>query len=228
MRLQSLKSKLLLAVSLLVIGSGLLISLLVTQRYSSSLFQSLSAQAENLAHAVELNATDKILTNDLVALQKMIDYKIRSNPMVAYIFIIRDNQVLAHTFPEGIPAFESLKEFVLLINPEEAPFMWLRVLGEVDLAFVVTIPGIFCPNYEIEISDKDVEFLGLESPDDALVLCIVTVRSEDPAEWTANLTGPIIINSKTAVGKQVVPMNAAAYSVKHNILGELRKTAKEE
>ena len=103
MRLQSLKSKLLLAVSLLVIGSGLLISILVTQRYSSSLFQSLSAQAENLAQSVELDATDKILTNDLVALQKMLDYKIRSNPMVAYLFIIRDNQVLAHTFPEGIP-----------------------------------------------------------------------------------------------------------------------------
>jgi len=103
MRLQSLKSKLLLAVSLLVIGSGLLISVLVTQRYSSSLFQSMSAQAENLAHAVELDATDKILTNDLVALQKMLDYKIRSNPMVAYLFIIRDNKVLAHTFPDGIP-----------------------------------------------------------------------------------------------------------------------------
>ena len=103
MRLQSLKSKLLLAVSLLVIGSGLLISILVTQRYSSSLFQSMSAQAENLAHAVELDATDKILTNDLVALQKMLDYKIRSNPMVAYLFIIRENKVLAHTFPDGIP-----------------------------------------------------------------------------------------------------------------------------
>jgi len=100
---QSLKSKLLLAVSLLVIGSGLLISILVTQRYSSSLFQSMSVQTENLAHAIELDATDKILTNDLVALQKILDYRIRSNPMVAYLFIIRDNQVLAHTFPEGIP-----------------------------------------------------------------------------------------------------------------------------
>jgi two-component system response regulator HydG len=103
MQPQSLKSKLLLAVSLLVISSGLLISILVTQRYSSSLFQSMSAQAENLAQALELEATDKILTNDLVALQKLLDYKIRSNPMVAYLFIIRDNQVLAHTFSQGIP-----------------------------------------------------------------------------------------------------------------------------
>ncbi|MEE9536867.1 MAG: sigma 54-interacting transcriptional regulator [Desulfobacterales bacterium] len=112
MRLQSLKSKLLLAVSLLVMGSGLLISILVTQRYSRSLYESMEAQAENLAHAVGLDATDKILTNDLVALQKMIDYKIRSNPTVAYLFIVRDNQILAHTFTQGIP--------VELLNANEA------------------------------------------------------------------------------------------------------------
>jgi transcriptional regulator with GAF, ATPase, and Fis domain len=103
MRLQSLKSKLLVVVSALVIGSGLLISLLVTHRYSSSLFASLTAQAENLAQAVALDATDKILTNDLVALQKMLDYHMTSNTHAAYIFIIRDNQVLAHTFTQGIP-----------------------------------------------------------------------------------------------------------------------------
>jgi two-component system response regulator HydG len=103
MRLQSLKNKLLMAVSLMVIGSGLLISLVVTQRYSTSLFSSLSAQAENIAHAVALDATDKILTNDLVALQKMLDYHMTSTPHAAYIFVIKENQVLAHTFAQGMP-----------------------------------------------------------------------------------------------------------------------------
>ena len=103
MRLHSLKSRLLIIVSLLVIGSGLLISLLVTHRYSKSLFESMRAQAENLAQAIALDATDKILTNDLVALQKMLDYHMTSTPHAAYIFIIRENQVLAHTFPQGVP-----------------------------------------------------------------------------------------------------------------------------
>ncbi len=103
MRLQSLKSKLLLAVSALVIASGLLISLVVTQRYSSSLLETMTAQAENVAHEVALEAADKILTNDLVALQKMLDHQMRSNPPVAYLFIVRDDQVLAHTFTRGIP-----------------------------------------------------------------------------------------------------------------------------
>ncbi len=113
MRLQSLKGKLLLAVSALVIGSGILISLVVTQRYSKSLFEAVNAQAENLAHAVELEATDKILTNDLVALQKMLDHQLRSNPSIGYLFILRDDLILAHTFTEGVPVeLISANEFV--------------------------------------------------------------------------------------------------------------------
>ncbi|MCP4627809.1 MAG: HAMP domain-containing protein [bacterium] len=103
MRFQSLKSKLLLAVSALVIGSGLLISFLFTQRYSSSLYQSMSVQAQSLSHSIELEATDKILTNDLVALQKMLDYQMRSNAAISYLFIVKENQILAHSFTDGVP-----------------------------------------------------------------------------------------------------------------------------
>jgi len=103
MRFQSLKSKLLMAVSALVIGSGLLISFLFTQRYSTSLYQSMSVQVQNLSHSIELEATDKILTNDLVALQKMLDYQMRSNDSIAYLFILKGKQILAHTFTNGIP-----------------------------------------------------------------------------------------------------------------------------
>src|SRR5512139_3354143 len=104
MRPQSLKTKLLLGASALVIGSGLLISLLVSQRYSRTLFEALTVQAENLAHAVALEAADKILINDLVALQKMLDHQMHSHPAIAYLFVHRDGQILAHTFPSGLPS----------------------------------------------------------------------------------------------------------------------------
>jgi two-component system response regulator HydG len=103
MRALSLKGKLLLVVSALVITSGLLISLLVTQRYSSSLLEAATDHAEYLADMVALEATDKILINDLVALQKMLDHQMGSNPSLAYLFIIRDNEILAHTFTGGVP-----------------------------------------------------------------------------------------------------------------------------
>ena len=101
--MRSLRGKLLLAVSVLVIGSGLLISLLVTQRYSSSLFETMVAQAENMAHAVALEATEKVLINDLVALQKMLDHQMRSTSSLAYLFVVNEDRVLAHTFTQGIP-----------------------------------------------------------------------------------------------------------------------------
>ena len=70
MRLRSLKSKLLVAVSALVIVSGLIIALLVTQQYSSALRKAMLGQVENAAQTMALDAADKILVNDLVALQK--------------------------------------------------------------------------------------------------------------------------------------------------------------
>jgi len=104
MRIQSLKIKLLLPVSALVLTSGLLISVLMSQRYSRSLLEAMSAQAENVAHAVALEAADKILLNDLVSLQKMLDHHMRSHTGISYIFIRRDGEVIAHSFPRGIPA----------------------------------------------------------------------------------------------------------------------------
>ncbi len=103
----------LLLVSALVIGSGLLISLVVTQRYSKSLLEAVTAQAENLAHATALEATDKVLINDLVALQKMLDHQLRSNPSIAYLFILQDDRIVAHTFTKGVPVdLISANEFV--------------------------------------------------------------------------------------------------------------------
>ena len=104
MRYLSLKNKLLFAVSALVVFSGILISLIVSQRYSKSLLEAAAAQAENIAHSIVLEATDKILINDMVALQKMLDHHIRSNPPISYLFIVKDGEILAHTFLKGIPA----------------------------------------------------------------------------------------------------------------------------
>ena len=100
----SLKTKLLLSVSTLVICSGLLISLLVSQHYSRSLLETAAAQAENLAHSIALEAEDKILTNDTVALQKTLDHQMSGNPALSYLFVTKEDEILAHTFTKGIPA----------------------------------------------------------------------------------------------------------------------------
>ncbi len=103
MGLKSLKGKLILAVASLVIASGLLISLLASERQRASLFETMLAQGENIAHAVALETADKVLINDLVGLQKMLEHQMRSHSGLGYLFIQRGDEILAHTFPGEIP-----------------------------------------------------------------------------------------------------------------------------
>ncbi|MBT8349725.1 MAG: sigma 54-interacting transcriptional regulator [Deltaproteobacteria bacterium] len=103
MKFHHLRSKLLLTVAVLVIGSGLIISLLETNRFGKILQQAAVTQGEYLSRAVALEATNKILTNDLIELQNLLNHQLHSNPSVSYLFISKNGHVMAHTFSDGIP-----------------------------------------------------------------------------------------------------------------------------
>src|ERR1700742_3662104 len=79
-------------------------------------------------------------------------------------------------FPLGLLGFENVKNYVLLSNPREEPFMWLQMLEDAKHAFLVVPPGLAVPGYAPDIDDKDVEFLELEGPEDAYIVNIVTLR----------------------------------------------------
>jgi flagellar assembly factor FliW len=115
--------------------------------------------------------------------------------------------------PLGLLGFEQIKQYNLLARPKEAPFMWLQRLDDRNLGFLVVSPSECAFSYQPDLHPDDVEFLKLHAPEDALVLNIVTLRSDQQA--TVNLKGPVVINRRTLIGKQVVPVNAAAYSVQH-------------
>lgn len=115
--------------------------------------------------------------------------------------------------PMGMLGFEQMKDYLLIARPGEEPFRWLQVKGDVSLAFVVVEPFLVVPEYQPDIPEADVQFLGLASPDEAVLYNIVTVHTGGKA--TINLKGPVVINRATGVGKQVVIANAADYSVQH-------------
>jgi len=100
---RNFRKRLILTIAVLVIFSGLIISQIVTHQYSTTLFQVAAAQGENIAHNLALDAADKILINDLVSLQNLLDDRIRNNPKIAYLFVVRDNRILTHTFSKGVP-----------------------------------------------------------------------------------------------------------------------------
>lgn len=122
------------------------------------------------------------------------------------------NENIVH-LPLGLLGFESIKHYTLLQNASESPFRWLQVIDQPDLAFLVLPALEVFPDYEPDVPPEDVRFLGLNSPDDALVFNIVTLGAKGSA--TANLKGPIILNRFTLKGKQVVLANASRYSIQH-------------
>ncbi len=122
---------------------------------------------------------------------------------------VHDENVLR--LPLGLLGFEQFKRYVLLSRPEEAPFLWLQVIDQPNLAFVVVSPTAVAADYEPEVSAEDIQFLDLRAPEDAMVFNIVTLRGQHHA--TVNLKGPVLVNRRTLIGKQIVPLNAAALSV---------------
>jgi flagellar assembly factor FliW len=123
----------------------------------------------------------------------------------------QNNEVVL--LPYGLLGFERVKNYSLLTNREEDPFLWFQMQQDPRHAFLVVPPGVVAPNYQPDLDDQDVEFLGLEDPADALILNTVTLREGGRA--TVNLKGPIVINRRTWIGKQVIPTNAAQYPVRH-------------
>ncbi len=104
MRPLPLKNTLWVATALLVLASGVLISLFAAQRYSLSLMEAASAQAEQAAHKLTLDAAERILIHDLLGLQRLLEDQIASHPSVSYIFILHEGEVISHTFENGVPA----------------------------------------------------------------------------------------------------------------------------
>jgi flagellar assembly factor FliW len=118
------------------------------------------------------------------------------------------------SIPLGLLGFEQAKKYVLLGVAEEEPFLWLQMLDSPSQGFVVVAPASVVPNYTPDISQADVDSLDIQTPADAIVLNIVTVRN---GEATVNLRGPIIINRRTLVGRQCIPINVTAFALQHPI-----------
>ncbi len=107
------------------------------------------------------------------------------------------------TFPSGIPGFENNKEFVLVQIPDYAPFEWLVCVDGTRLRFALVNPMLFLPDYSPKMVKGQIEELKIEKPEDVLLYVIVTIK-ENPANSTANLVGPIVVNKRSKIGKQII------------------------
>lgn len=112
-------------------------------------------------------------------------------------FEIDESRIIA--FPLGIPGFPDAKRFVLLEYKEH--IQWLQAVDDPELAFIVTDPFSFFPEFSFTVDDETEKFLDVDDPSGIVVLVLLTVGSEGV---TANLRAPIVINSARYKGTQVL------------------------
>ncbi len=112
--------------------------------------------------------------------------------------------LLELTFRSGLPGFAGPRRFALVRwGGLDGPYSVLVDLDDPDVRFLVVPPAVFFPDYEVELDDATVARLALTDADEALVLVIVTL-GDRPQTATANLLGPIVINTRTLEGAQAV------------------------
>ncbi len=129
-------------------------------------------------------------------------------------------------FPEGIPAFEHVKNYVFVCKPDTQPFFFMQAIKPEDVGFVCIDPFLIYPEYCPKISAADCKFLHLENIDNALVYSIVTV-TRDSRDITANLQGPIILNIKASLGKQII-CDGQNYPVRFRVWDALDRMEQEQ
>lgn len=125
---------------------------------------------------------------------------------------IEENDIFS--FEEGLPGFEYTKKYILIKNEDlESPFHWLQSVDRPEYAFVVVDPFKAMEDYTIDVPDSDIEALGIDTPEDMFIYCIVVIP-EDITRISANLKAPVIMNSRLKRGKQVLLENNT-YSIRH-------------
>lgn len=135
---------------------------------------------------------------------------------------IDERQVIK--FPAGLIGFEDFTDYALLDAPQK-PYFYLQSLQSQDLNFILLDPFLFRPDYSVDAPEEYTNQLGIKTPEDALVLVLVTVPPGG-GTVTANLVGPLLISRTTRLGVQLV-LADPRWNVKHDILAELAAAKKD-
>lgn len=112
---------------------------------------------------------------------------------------IADDRVIE--FPKGLLGFSEHKKYCLLEPAEDSCFFWLQSIDDASLAFVVTDPSFFVPDYSVPIRSEQMADLRLSKLEEAQVFIIVNKVDQT---LTGNLQGPLVINTVTRSGEQFV------------------------
>lgn len=118
------------------------------------------------------------------------------------------DKIITMTAP--LLGFPAAKQFVLRPHGQDSPFLWLQALNDPQLAFVVIPAAFLFPGYRPVIGENIRRELEAASEEELETLLILTIPAANPQQMTANLLGPLMVNSGKRLARQVL-QDPAAY-----------------
>ncbi len=117
----------------------------------------------------------------------------------------------------GIIGFARYERYMIIEHKSESPFFWLQAVDSPDLAFVIVDPCLFMPDYQLTLSEPILDDLKAQESLEITVHVLVTIPHGRPQEMTANLLGPLIMNTRVKLARQIIVDNER-YSHRHPII----------
>lgn len=126
----------------------------------------------------------------------------------------------------GLPEFQ---KFALIFDEEKerktSSIMWLQSMDDPQTAFPVMQPNAVKPDYNPTVNDEVLSSLGELKEENTYVLVTLTASS-DVKETSVNLKAPIVINTDTRKGCQIIVEDD--YPVKYKIYDAVKGKKKAE
>lgn len=96
---------------------------------------------------------------------------------------------------------------------DDSAFSLLTCPDDPAVSLVVARPWDFFPEYSLELDAEQEAELALETPDDAVVFCAVSIDRE-ARRLFVNLRAPFVVHGRSREGRQVIlgdehPLRAA-------------------
>ena len=140
---------------------------------------------------------------------------------------IQDEKIV--TLEKGIVGFPDLKKFTLIFDQDKdedsaTSIMWFQSLDEPQFAMPVISPNSVLTEYNPTVNDELLAPLG-ELNDSNLYVLVTIKVPQDMTKMSVNLKAPIIINTDTMKGGQLIVEDD--FDVRFPIYDILKK-AKEE
>lgn len=118
---------------------------------------------------------------------------------------IQDDKIIR--LENGMIGLPEYQRFALIFDEEkgmkESSVMWLQSMDDPQTAFPVMQPNTVKPDYNPTVSDEMLSPIGELNEENTYVLVTLTAAA-DVKESSVNLKAPIVINTETRKGCQII------------------------